>query len=109
MPTDVDLWDATDAELRVADEAWAGVESRHGAGYVRAGKLLARKRPRLIPVWDSVVKDFFDTPGAVWASFRHCLADDDRRQSLAALLPPSWPQEMSLLRFIDVAAWMHRR
>ena len=39
--------------------------SEHGIGFVTAGKLMARKRPRLIPVYDDVVKCALDEPQEV--------------------------------------------
>ena len=35
-------------------------------GAVAAGKLLARKRPRLIPVWDHVVRCALGHPNGAW-------------------------------------------
>lgn len=54
LPTDLDLADATDEDLAVTDLLWAEVR-RKNLGQTRASKLLARKRPRLCPVIDSVV------------------------------------------------------
>ena len=50
LPTDVDLWGAEESHLESAGNAWRIVEGLPGVGWVTAGKLLARKRPRLIPV-----------------------------------------------------------
>ncbi|WP_341252769.1 DUF6308 family protein [Euzebya pacifica] len=109
VPTNVPLWNATDADLRAADAAWNVINGIHGVGWVRAGKLMARKRPLLIPIWDTVVRSFFGEPTAVWASFREVLRDDRLRERLWTLAPADWPQDMSLLRLVDIAAWMYRR
>ncbi len=109
FPSTVDLWDASDEHLTTAHEAWRRIREIPGCGYVRAGKVLARKRPRLIPVWDSVVRSFYGAPDAVWATFREVLRDEDLRYDLEGLKPDGWPREMSLLRLIDIAAWMHSR
>jgi len=39
-----------------ADQAWWCLVEQEGIGWVTAGKLLARKRSHLIPVWDQVVR-----------------------------------------------------
>lgn len=55
MPTDLDLADASDEQLQAGDHLWTLVREA-GVGPVTTSKLLARKRPRLLPVIDSVVK-----------------------------------------------------
>jgi hypothetical protein len=55
IPTSVPLWD-DEAEGLIeddgpADSVWRLLESQDGVGWVTAGKLLARKRPSLIPVY----------------------------------------------------------
>lgn len=46
-----------------ADRAWHLLEDQDDMGWVTAGKLLARKRPRLVPVYDRVVRCAFGTRG----------------------------------------------
>jgi hypothetical protein len=59
IPNNVDLWDAPE-DLIVdggkADQLWQVLKNISGVGWVTAGKLCARKRPRLIPVYDRIVK-----------------------------------------------------
>ena len=48
-------------------------------GPMRTSKLLARKRPRLVPIYDSVVKKEFqlkDSRG-FWAGLRDALREND--------------------------------
>ena len=54
MPTDVDLVEASDEHLDAAHTLWKEVHSLRDVGDTKTSKLLARKRPRLIPVQDSV-------------------------------------------------------
>ena len=45
-----------------ADQAWHLLTEQDGVGWVTAWKLMARKRPRLIPVWDHVVRCAMNYP-----------------------------------------------
>ena len=42
-----------------------------------AGKLLARKRPCLIPAHDNVVRCAFERPKEIWTALRDALRQDD--------------------------------
>lgn len=66
VPRQLDLWDAGDGVVgpgSPADRLWQCLKSfgKHGGddgdAWVTAGKLLARKRPRLIPIYDNRVRD----------------------------------------------------
>lgn len=58
IPADLDL-DLAGPEVvgpdSAASHAWHQLFEIKGVGWVTAGKLLARKRPRLIPVYDQLV------------------------------------------------------
>lgn len=64
IPADIDLWDADIDRLNSDDspasELWALLRGwKYGSwnvGQTRASKGMARKRPRLIPIYDSVVR-----------------------------------------------------
>jgi hypothetical protein len=123
IPTDIRLGEM-DANAHVsdgspADSAWHLLESRDGVGWVTAGKLLARKRPHLIPVWDDVVSCALGkrNRGDVWQWMDGLLRQTggalqraiDGLQQVAAI-PPS----VSRIRVLDVVIWMrhhddHRR
>jgi len=47
VTSDVDLWDATDADMAAVDRLWDVLVDMPGVGTATATKLLARKRPRL--------------------------------------------------------------
>lgn len=104
-----------DAPLTPASAAWR-LEDRlralPGVGRTTASKLLARKRPRLVPIYDSVVADVLTVRRAHWEPLRLALRADgaalhQRLTGLAAAaqLPP----RVSALRVLDVLAWMERR
>jgi hypothetical protein len=117
IPTSVNLWDAGVGELiekgGPTDSLWRLLEKQDGAGWVTAGKLLARKRPSLIPVYDNVVRCAFGWPQNVWTALRDALRQEDGRflTTLNDLkLRSELPCQVTSLRVLDVAVWMrHRR
>ncbi|GAB3134590.1 hypothetical protein GCM10027258_05710 [Amycolatopsis stemonae] len=78
---------------------------------VTAAKLLARKRPDLIPVYDNQVRSVLKTPKSEW----HCLwswfhTDPSRAPALTALRAEAGGiKDISLLRCLDVVLWMRAR
>jgi hypothetical protein len=112
----VDLGDDRD----LADEAeplsddWVGwtlmreLRKLPDVGPTRASKLIARKRPRLRPIWDSVVSVVTGTVEEQWEPLRLALRANDmalqdrlmRHREAAGL-----PDEVSALRVFDVIAW----
>lgn len=96
LPTDLDLVDATDADLAVTDRLWAEIR-RKNLGPTRASKLLARKRPRLCPVIDSFVT----------AQLGHGQGRTDFFRSLRSVLQDAdlgLPAHLGVLREAAVAA-----
>jgi hypothetical protein len=77
--------------------------------WVTANKLLARKRPHLIPVYDSEVRQLLGGPDGFWAclwSWFH--SDPSRAIALAELRGEvAGLTDISLLRTLDVVLWMH--
>lgn len=114
IPLDLPLWDAGDDVLdtknSAAGQLWTALERITGVGWVTANKLLARKRPALLPVYDRVVNAALQPPRkAFWLSLRNSLQADggvvvDRlgeiRDAADLSVTPS------LLRVLDVAVWM---
>ncbi|MFF4147786.1 DUF6308 family protein [Streptomyces sp. NPDC001698] len=78
-----------------------------------AGKLLARKRPRLLPVYDRVVRCALGHPRpSFWLALHAALRVDDRalqRQLLTLRQAAGVPETVSALRVCDVAVWMRHR
>ncbi|WP_434740261.1 DUF6308 family protein [Micromonospora sp. SH-82] len=117
IPVDVDL--GTEAATRLitdgghAVEAWRLLRHTDDTGWVTAGKLLARKRPRLVPVYDRVVRCAYGTGAGFWEWLHGKLQEDggtlaERLDALHAEvgLPPA----VQRLRVLDVVFWMrHRR
>lgn len=111
VPNAVDLWDVDESVIGVgspASELHAELDSLADVGWVTAGKLMAAKRPRLIPILDKKVKGLLNPPsGRFWATMRGQLADPSIRTSIAEACGEAAPDGTSLLRRIDVALWMH--
>lgn len=115
VPAGVDLWsDEAERDSLTADDStaaalWRDLCALEGVGWVTAGKLLARKRPQLLPVYDSVVKVTLQPDSDRWweplrASLRNHPAVVENLMALheAAGLPA----QVSLLRTLDVVVWM---
>lgn len=116
IPNSARLWDDDAIELikegGPADSLWHLLESQDGVGWVTAGKLLARKRPSLIPVYDDVVRCAFGHPKEIWKALRDALRQDDGsfRAVLEDLIKRAGiPAEITPLRALDVALWMRHR
>ncbi|MFE1595443.1 DUF6308 family protein [Nocardia sp. NPDC058705] len=80
-----------------------------GVGRTIASKLLARKRPRLLPIWDTVIAAVLGTRDQHLEPIRIALRHNDheldkrlRRIRAAAGLT----EQISVLRTLDVIAWM---
>lgn len=91
--------------------AWA-LENRlrtvPGIGLTIATKLIARKRPRLYPIWDTVVVEVLGTQAKHLNSIHAALhADPELRLRLTrARSVAGLPEHISELRVLDVLAWM---
>nr|WP_231138045.1 DUF6308 family protein [Rhodococcus opacus] len=80
-----------------------------GIGQTKATKLIARKRPRLYPIWDSVVSQVLGTERSHLNPVREALRADDgalHRRLLSLREEAGLPEEISVLRVFDVIAWM---
>jgi hypothetical protein len=116
IPQDIELADAEErhiAEDSPAWNLWRSLREVDGIGTIGAGKLLARKRPQLLPVYDSVIKKVFNRPSTdlrFWAHVRTALRAHDRAlvthledvRDLAGI-----GEDISVLRILDTAAWLH--
>lgn len=122
LPTDIDLWDADDATLAVAAQAWEEVRALQEAGaqvngtvdgWVAGSKLLARKRPRLIPLYDEKVRRVVDLAGGAswWFSLRHTLRldgeDNEVRDRICSAMSEAGVCHVSVLRGLDVILWSY--
>jgi hypothetical protein len=105
LPQATDLWDASDETMKRIDAMWDALTAIDGIGTASANKLLARKRPRLCPISDSVVIKAVDVRGRTWDVLRYLLQDPAARTGVEALRPAT-AATASLLRILDVAVWV---
>ncbi|WP_137722788.1 DUF6308 family protein [Prescottella subtropica] len=78
-------------------------------GRTVASKLIARKRPRLYPIYDRVVGEVLGTKQAHLEPVRQALRADDRalhRRLVALHDQAGLPDTIPALRILDVLAWM---
>lgn len=111
VPSDMPLWQADDQRLQSAYALWAKVRTLDGVGPTRASKLMARKRPMLIPVMDSVVRAGLgiSTKEDSWVLLRDALAADGAAlvAEIESLRPAGLDGRVSTLRILDAALWMN--
>ena len=101
-----DMWAPEGSQqLDNAEPLWDLLCELPGVRDTRASKLLARKRPRLIPITDSIIVSAVGTPGKTWVTLRHCFQDSLFRQQVKSLRPGK-TEQITLLRIFDVAIWM---
>lgn len=128
VPNGVDLWEAGGAiaddaplamlwlRLQAKSSQWEGGDDANGIGPVIAGKLLATKRPRLVPVYDAVVAEALGSfdKGTFWRSWQLAFEDPEllpavrRVQAEAAEENPAIAG-LSALRVLDIVIWHQNR
>ena len=110
---DIDLVDVPSvakADFLPAWELWGALSELPGLGPTTVSKLMARKRPRMIPIFDSVINELvLGGSGVLWAPLHRALRQDNGalHERLAACRADAGLDEsISVLRIFDVLAWM---
>lgn len=80
-----------------------------GVGDTIASKLLARKRPYLVPVSDSVVRALAAPGASWWKCIAEYFADGQRVARLREIRDATATPDLPLLRVLDIAVWMRGR
>jgi hypothetical protein len=110
VPNGVSLWEVDRAVVddgSDADRLWNRLTDIREVGPVTAGKLLARKRPQLIPIYDDFVDKAMAAGHRWWVSLRDALQDKRLRDQLEQLRALSnIGDDISLLRVLDISIWM---
>lgn len=89
---------------------WKLLRAHYGVGPTTTSKLAARKRPALIPIFDSVIARVtgFANSDGTWCAWHHALTSDKEfRDRLHILRKAADIEHISLLRVLDVVLWMH--
>lgn len=100
-----ELWDLLTSKpspKRNASYKW-------GIGPTTASKIMARKRPNLIPITDERVGDLVGRKGDYWRQWYMALTDSSRLPERLQQIKENAEigQDPSLLRVLDVILWMH--
>ena len=114
IPRHVSFWEAGEPS---ADSPQWQLEKEllaiPGVGLAKASKLMARKRPALVPILDSVVREELGLHRGWWAPLYDLFSDVDFRSRLEAVRDEAearedvtLPGNLSLLRVFDVVTWM---
>jgi len=121
-PADRHIWDpgadlsATSAATRLWRLArrhrWPEGEAASGLGRTKASKLLAAKRPNLLPVYDkhvaaALLTDPADNDWVLWHQrFQGAGSQEIRRAIDDLRTEVQIPSDVAVLRVLDVAIWM---
>ncbi|MDR3658450.1 MAG: DUF6308 family protein [Mycobacterium sp.] len=115
IPIDRDIIDVDSDDLTTesaSSKLWQVLRrGRDGLGPTTTSKLIAAKRPRLIPIWDSFVEEAtgLDTSDN-WCQFQQVLTADGHAiwnwLTEVRDASPAVPATISNLRVLDVLLWM---
>lgn len=89
-------------------ELYQRLREINGIGETRATKLMARKRPNLFPITDSIVRKVTVGPRKkYWAPFRKWLGEDNNYNKLESIRAEAGLEDrISVIRVFDVIAWL---
>lgn len=106
IDTETTLWaEQGGRDLCKAERLWDVIDALKGAGDTLTSKLLARKRPLLVPITDRIIINAVGHPGKTWVTLRYCFQQESFRQAVESLRSPL-TEDVGLLRIFDVAIWM---
>lgn len=104
------LWKLDDLTYAAATDLWDALIVFDGIGPTRASKLMARKRPHLIPILDNRVRKFYEArTDPFWWPLSRALSDPELLERLLALRVQAGARNLSVLRILDIAIWMGER
>lgn len=111
IPKQLDLNEAEASVIGKGSPAWQlwdALLQIEGIGRASASKLLARKRPRLLPVYDSVVRELVGHPENYWDSLYQALraSGGSLATNLQQVRTEAGATHLTLIRVFDVIAWM---
>lgn len=89
---------------------WRLLRAHRGVGATTASKIMARKRPALVPIYDSVVGGAtgFPNSNGTWLAWHQAFSTNaEFTNRLLSLRSAARLEQVSLLRILDVVLWMH--
>lgn len=92
-------------------DLWNTIRGVPTFGPVRTSKLLARKRPHLVPIYDRIVRNQFGAATGLhqWTDLAQIMQEEELVQLLSRLQERAGLPDISLLRILDVVVWMEGR
>jgi hypothetical protein len=108
IPWDIPLWEADESLIQPGSplfHLYELINGIDGFGSAYTSKLLAAKRPHLVPIRDSAVSDLLGHPPDWWQPWWNTMQDVEFRRTLRQLRSEVGLQHVSLLRIVDVALW----
>lgn len=99
-------WSQMVAEGSPAWRLWKSLYDIDGIGPVSASNLCARKRPRLLPIYDNYVVEFLGPLRTSWEALRQSLSQDGGvlARRLRRIGEAAGATDLSVLRVFDVIA-----
>ena len=105
--TDARVTDETLSDDSAAGLLWRELRALPDVGRVITSKLMAAKRPALIPVIDQHVERLLEAPKAgFWVPMRHAMVEDGHLVE-AVLTAADIGPSVTPLRAADVVVWLH--
>ena len=112
IPDGVPIWQGVDlSPSSKAWELWALLDGQPDVGATITSKLLAAKRPHLLPIWDQYVVDGIQPKkNEYWAGWQEALSGESGAKLRAACeairREAHAPAHLTVLRTLDIAIWM---
>lgn len=117
LPCDTNLWDESQATIEKkgsdANNIWKLLRSIKGIGPVKASKLMARKRPQLIPIYDRWIDEALNLGGSskgYWTKYRDLMLTEINEEPLHItlqnlIIESELDVSITPLRACDVILW----
>ena len=106
----VEVPSVTKSDFGPAWEVWSALSELPGLGPTTVSKLMSRKRPRMIPIFDSVVNEVaLGGSGVLWSPMHAALTRNNHalhHRLLDCRADAGLNACISALRVFDVLAWM---
>jgi len=106
-PPKTDMWDLAESafdEGSALAKLYTALKTVTGISTVRASKLLACKRPQLVPVRDTEVTKVLGLGRWFWVPLHRALQNHELRDAISSTRPEI-AGDVSVLRLLDVALW----